>query len=152
MFVDANIDQVERAICDVAIASWQIADRIIGRAAEQDEIEIQESLKERLVSIFGSEKVEPDYKLVGPSTTEWDVSAVVKFPDHMAVFHAVANQPYSVFRTSAAFHDLANLPKPPTLTSVVRSKQAMGARFALLAQAGRVIEEEQDDTVYMNAA
>jgi hypothetical protein len=152
VFVDVAFDQVERAICDVAIASWQIADRVVGRAAEQDEIEIQEYLKDRLVSIFGTEKVEPDYKLVGPSTTEWDVSAVVKLSDHMAVFHAVANQPYSVFRTSAAFHDLANLPKPPTLTSVVRSKQAMGAKFALLAQAGRVIEEEQDDKVYLSAA
>jgi hypothetical protein len=134
------------------MASWQIADRIYSRAADEDESEIQEYLKDRLSSIFGAEKVDLDQKLIGPSMSEWELSAVVKMPDHLAVFHAVSNHGNSVFRTSAAFHDLALLEKPPTLTSVVRSKPALGPKFGILAQAGNVIEEEQADSVYLKAA
>jgi hypothetical protein len=42
--------------------------------------------------------------------------------------------------------------KSPNLVSVVRSKAALGSRFNILAQAGKVIEEEQSDDVYLQAA
>lgn len=149
---EASSQELERAICDVAMASWQVADRICNRPADEDEGEIEEYLKDRLSTIFGPEKVESDCKIVGVSTTEWELSAIVSVADHRAVFHAVSNHGNSVYRTSAAFHDLAALDKPPTLTSVVRSKKALGPWLSILAQAGNVIEEEQGDPVYRKAA
>ena len=67
------------------------------------------------------------------------------------MFHAVSNHPNAVFKTSTAFHDLANLDNAPKLVAVVRDKAALGSRLALLAQAGRVIEGEQPDEVYLRA-
>jgi hypothetical protein len=57
-----------------------------------------------------------------------------------------------LFKTSAAFHDLGLPEKPPNLVSVVRSKLALGSKFNILAQAGKVIEKEQADEVYWQAA
>jgi hypothetical protein len=58
----------------------------------------------------------------------------------------------SVYRTSAAFHDLAELPSPPRLVAVVKDKHALGPKLMLLSQAGRVIESGQSDDVYQRAA
>jgi hypothetical protein len=153
IFVDVPHAQLSRAICDVAIASWQVADRIFSRAAEEDEAEIEDYLRQRLASVFGADHVNAEQaKIVGASTSEWEVSAVVELPNRVAVFHAVSNHSNSVFRTSTAFHDLAALDNPPSLTAVVRSKAALGPKLNLLAQAGNVIEEDQPNNVYLRAA
>jgi hypothetical protein len=152
VYVDVSKEQLVRAICDVALASWQIADRVFSKAAEEDEAEIEDYLRDRLTSVFGAALRLPDQKIKGPSTTEWDVSAIVDRGDKRTVFHAVANHPGSIFKVSAAFHDLALLEPPPNLVSVVRSKAALGSKFNILAQAGKVIEEEQADDVYLQAA
>jgi hypothetical protein len=152
IYVDVTHDQLIRAICDVGLASWQIADRVYSRIAEEDEDEIEVYLRDRLVKVFGLELKTADQKIKGPSTTEWEVSAIVEHGDKLTIFHAVANHPNSVFKTSAAFHDLELLEFRPNLVSVVRSKAALGPRFNILAQAGRVIEEDQPDEVYLLAA
>jgi hypothetical protein len=152
VFVDVPFDQILRAICDVGLASWQIADRIYTRAAEQDEAEIEDYMRDRLTKVFGQELKASEHKIKGPSTTEWEVSAIVEHAGKLTVFHAVANHPNSVFKTSAAFHDLELLETKPNLVSVVRSKVALGSKFNILAQAGRVIEEEDADAVYLKAA
>lgn len=150
--VDVPSEQLVRAICDVSLASWQIADRVYARVADADEAEIEDHLRDRLPKVFGPALKATDQKIRGPSTTEWEVSAIVERAGKTTVFHAVANHANSVFKTSAAFHDLGLLEKPPNLVSVVRSKLALGSKFNILAQAGRVIEEEQPDEVYWQAA
>ena|SRR5579864_1171372 len=154
VFVDVPEEQLVRAICDVGIASWQIADRVYSRAAEEDEAEIEDYLRDRLMKVFGSKLRAPDQnKIKGASTSEWEVSAIVEQDGKQTVFHAVSNHANSVFRTSAAFHDLLALKeRAPNVVSVVRSKAALGSKFGILSQAGRVIEEEQPDDVYIRAA
>jgi hypothetical protein len=152
VYVDVSLEELERAICDVAAVSWQIADRIVGRLADEEAADIEEYLRERLVHVFAANLSRPpEHRIVGASSNEWDVSAVVQLPGGTAVFHAVSNHPSAVFKTSTAFHDLANLDNPPKLVAVVRDKTALGAKLALLAQAGRVIEGEQPDDVYLRA-
>ncbi len=153
VYVDVPVEQLVRAICDVGIASWQIADRVYARAAEEDEAEIEDYLRERLTKVFGKALKEVDQnKIKGASTNEWEVSAIVERTGKLTIFHAVSNHANSVFRTSAAFHDLHALEKPPGLVAVVRSKSALGPKLGLLSQIGRVIEEEQPDPVYLRAA
>lgn len=152
LFADSSADELQRAICDVAIASWNVADKVFAKAAEQEENEIAEYLRERLSRIFGSGHLEPAQTITGPSTQEWEVSAIIRLKGTQTVFQAVSNHANSVYRTSAAFHDLAALPKPPHLVSVVKDKQALGPKLVLLSQAGRVIETEQSDDVYLSAA
>jgi hypothetical protein len=89
---------------------------------------------------------------VGSSTTEWKFSAILHVEGKMAIFQAVGDHANSIYRVSAAFHDLMQHPEPPTLISVVRNRAGLGAKFGILAQAGRVIEEDQSDAVFFRAA
>lgn len=151
VFVDVPVDQVERAIFDVSATSRAIAERIVANASQAAEIAIEEVLQDRLERVF-PKAVEYRGKLQGASATEWDLTAIARLNGRVAVFHAVPNYPVSVFKASTAFHDLAARTDPPSLVAVVRSKAEMGPSYALLAQAGRVIEVGQGDEVFMRAA
>lgn len=151
IFVDVpDEDQLLRAICDVGSASWRTVDAIYARLP--DETEIEDYLRERLQKIFGERDVTPDAKVVGASTTEWAFSASVRHDGHVTIFHAVSEHANSVYRTSTAFHDIAALDNPPSLVAVVKSLKAMGSKLGILSQAGRVMEEDQPDATYLQAA
>lgn len=152
LFVEVPPEQLERALSDVALASWNVADRVFGKVVDQDERDIEEYLRERLTRIFGAQKVEDRQTIIGSSTNPWDVSAIVHLNGAEVVFQAVGDHANSVYRTSAAFHDLAALPKPPKLVSVVKDKDAMGHKVTILSQAGRVIQSDQPDDIYLKAA
>lgn len=148
--VRATADELSRAISDVGLAAWSVLDSIYERL-NADDAEIAESLRERLLKIFAA-NVDESKSIPGMSTNPWEVTGIVRRGEHVAVFQAVANHANSVYRASAAFHDLAALREPPTLISVVRDRKALGARLSLLAQAGRVIEYDQADDVFLRAA
>lgn len=152
IFVDVPADQAFRAICDVGMASWRITDRIYSQLPEDEEIEIEDSLTERLIEIFGESRVSRHDKLAGASTNEWDVTAAVTTESSRAVFQAVSNHPNSIFKTTAAFHDIRSLRQPPRLIAVVRDKAELGRKLALLSGLGRVIEIGQSEATYQRAA
>jgi hypothetical protein len=144
-------DDLARAISDVGVAAWSILDRIHGRLEDAAEEEIAEDLRIRLTTIFGS-SLDAKQTITGLSTTLWSVSAILHVDHKLAVFQAVTDHANSIYRASAAFHDLASLPEPPTLVAVVRSKAALGPRLGILSQAARVIEQAQSDDVYRRVA
>lgn len=150
IYVDVSRQDVERAVFDVSAASFMVADRIVSRVSQDDEATISETLKGRLDRLF-PEKVDYESKVVGASSTEWDISAVAKLDGRRAVFQAVTNYPASIYKTSTAFHDLSALDDAPLLVSVISSKADFGASVGILAQAGRVIEVGQEDSVYLRA-
>lgn len=152
VFVDVPEDQVASAICDVAITSWQIVDRVFSWADEREEEEIADYLRERLVTVFGPQGVSDERTIKGHSSSDWEVAAIVQMPDHLAAFAAVSPHANSIFRTSTAFHDIACLDNPPRLVSVVQSINDLGPKLDLLSQAGRVIEGTQPDEAYVKAA
>lgn len=144
-------DGLTTAICEIAMASRDIADRIYAKKAEHDENEIEEFLSQRLEQIFGRNRIEHK-PIIGASTNEWNVSAILHSDSGLVVFQAVGKHPNSVYRASAAFHDLAELPSPPTRVAVVKDKASLGPKLNVLAQAGRVIQGDQTDEVYERAA
>jgi hypothetical protein len=146
-------DEVEAAVYEVAIASHQVAEQIVTKASEVHAEDIADALQERLVTVFGLDNVKVDQDIVGSSSTNWKVSAITRSNDGVAVFQAVSVTPMSIFRTSAAFHDLALLDHAPRLVSVVESKSKLGGKnLGILTQAGRVIEINQPDRAYRRAA
>lgn len=151
IYVDVPANEVERAIFDVSATSHAVAERIVSRISDDGAVSISDELHERLDNLF-PQSVDYESTVTGASLTEWDVSAVTKLESKAAVFQIVANYPVAVFRASTAFHDIGALDNPPTLISVVVSKNAMGKNYGLLAQAGRVIEIGQGDDVYRRAA
>ncbi|WP_133243824.1 hypothetical protein [Sphingomonas pokkalii] len=152
LFTYADAEQLSRAISDVALASWNVADRVFKRIADQEERDIEEYLRGRLVSIFGASNLEDRQTISGSSTNPWDVSAIIQIDGHEVVFQAVSDHANSVYRTSTAFHDLAALPHAPKLISVVKDKASMGRKLIMLSQAGRVIQSDQADVDYLKAA
>ena len=149
VFEDVPEHEVERAILDVSAASHAIASRIVSRANAEAEATISDELHERLDRLFPQTTY--DEKIVGSSSTEWEVSAISRLDGQSAIFQIVTNYPVSVFRTSTAFHDIAALDHPPRLVAVVGSKKEMGKNYSILAQAGRVIEISQPDQVFERA-
>ena len=152
LFVDVPQELLIRAICDVSIASWSIVDKVYARMTEYEVDDIEDHLCERLVAVFGDTHVSAAPKIVGSSSSEWEMSAVVRADDHKAVFQAVGDHANSIYRTKAAFHDLGALDDAPVLIAVVHDSKALGPKLGLLAQAGRVIEGGQPDDVYRRAA
>lgn len=151
LFVSVSGEELSRALSDVAMASWNVADRIFGKIADQEERDIEDYLRERLASIPGL-TLEDRQTVVGSSTSPWEVSAVVQAGGEEIVFQAVSDHANSVYRTSTAFHDIAELPRPPKLVAVVKDKQALGRKLVILSQAGRVIQSDQPDEAYLKAA
>ena len=152
VFADVQPNELFRAVCDVGAASWQIADRIDANAPEESEQAIEDYVRERLTHIFGAPQVEAQSpKLVGASTSEWEVTAIVRQQDRSTVFQAVAPHANSIYRTNSAFDDLAALDHAPRLVAVVRNRAALGSRLLLLSRTGRVIEDQQPDDVYVRA-
>lgn len=153
IYAEAGVAQLAMKIAKVAITSWQIAHHICEKVSVHEEAVIAEGLYDRLVDIFGTGRVRPEgISLVGLSTNSWEVSAFVELGDHGAVFDAVAKHRNSIYRTATKFHDLAALDNPPRLIAVVRDKEELGVGLALLAQAGRVIEDDQANDVFERAA
>lgn len=152
VYVEVPSDQLFRAICDVGAASWRVAEKVYSLAPEGDEAENEDYVRERVIEAFGPHRIEPTNEIVGLSTNKWEVTAIVKSDGAATVFQAVGIHPNTIYRTSTEFHDLAGLPKPPKLVAVVRNKKALGVRYALLSQAGHVIQEDQPDDAYLRAA
>ena len=152
IFTETVLDQLHRSICDVAEASWRVADQIWQKKSVEDDAELTEGLTLRLKKLFGDDRVsEENSTIVGASTTEWEVSAVVSLDDHKAIFQVIVDHANSINKASTAFRDLSQLEPRPRLVGVVKSKQELGSKLALLAPA-KIIEEAQPDEIFMRAA
>ena len=138
-------------IAEVATASAKLSHKISAKVGAKGEAEIADHLYARLVAVFGSMRVEPQVTIVGPSTKEWHIDALVRLEDRKAVFQAVTSHHASVYSTSAMFHDLALGENAPIMVSVVKDRAELGAFLGILAQAGHVIEEGQSDMAYQTA-
>jgi hypothetical protein len=147
----ADEDDLDRAIVDVGMAAWSVLDRVYRNIDGEAEEELELTLRQRLTAIFGPSSLGDCRKIAGASCTEWEVSAVLRVGDQLAVFQAVSEHANSVYRASAAFHDLASLPAAPSLVAVVKSKEELGSRLGILSQIAHVIEEAQPDEAYRRA-
>ena len=151
IYVDVPNEYVERAILEVGAASRDVADQIVSRALKDAEADISEVLQEKLTRIF-PDLVDFESKVIGASSTEWEVSASTNIDGHKTIFQAVSNYPVAVYMASTAFHDIAALEVPPSLVSVVASKKEMGANLSLLSQAGKVVEIGLEDALLKDLA
>lgn len=125
---------------------------IYSRLTDEDVAEIESYLQERLAHVFVSFRVEPNDAIKNASTKGWEMSAVVHLASGLVVVQAISKHANSVNRASTAFHDLAELPNAPTRVAVVKDKAALGVGLNILSQAGRVIQSDQEDAVYKQAA
>lgn len=151
IYVDVPAEGVARAICDVTAASWSVVDRIFAKLSDEDAVELEEHLRDRLAVIFPNQLV-AETSLRG-ANVDWEVSAIVLTGGGATVFQAVSAHPNSINRASASFFDLGSIERPPHLVAVVPSKTALGPRLGLLSSVGAyVIEEGQSEDDYRRVA
>lgn len=139
-----------RAIADVGMAAWQTFDRVYQKIADVGDDALEQGLRERLATIFGS-SLDAKQTINGASTTLWIVSAILHVEGQLAIFQVVSDKGNSLYRASAVFHDLASLPEAPALVAVVKDREGLGSKLGVLSQVARVIESDQPDEVYKRA-
>lgn len=137
----ASVDQLAGAMADVASASVQVAHRICERVAQRSEAAITAHLYERLVAVFGAQKVVREAEIAGASSHQWRITALVHVNGKDMAFEAVSNHHSSVYSSATMFHDLSLLERRPVPVAVVKDKAALGAYLSILSQAANVVDE-----------
>jgi hypothetical protein len=148
----ASVEHLAGAMADVAAASVQVAHRICERVAQRSETAIAAHLYDRLVAVFGAQKVVPEAEIAGASSHKWRISALVHIGGKDMVFEAVSNHHSSVYSSATMFHDLSLLERRPVPVAVVKHKAALGAYLSILSQAANVIEENVSDSALTRLA
>ncbi len=140
MFVaESPLATLPSAMKIVAHCSQFAANIAASRMVEKAKSDVGEEIYERLVSIFTSKRVIKDAEILGPSSHQWHVSALVSGGSSLVVFDAVAEHPTSAVWTAAKFGDLARLENPPRRIAVAANQKKLGDMIGVIAPASTAI-------------
>ncbi|MBF0391480.1 MAG: hypothetical protein HQL38_02260 [Alphaproteobacteria bacterium] len=140
-------DRLVGAVSVVAACSQEAVQVAAFRLDEKKKADAADRLCERLFRLFTPAKVERGATVVGASNTPWTVTALVRTDGHRAVYEPVSEHPNSVASALTKFVDLTQLDHPPARIAVVRSKELLGTRLALISTAANVVEEGVSDQI-----
>ncbi|MBF0373444.1 MAG: hypothetical protein HQL38_05025 [Alphaproteobacteria bacterium] len=145
-------EQLVGAVSVIAACSQEAVQVAAFRLDEKKKADAADRLCERLYRLFTPAKVERGATVVGASNTPWTVTALVRADGHKAVYEPVSDHPNSVASALTKFVDLNQLEHPPARIAVVRNKDALGTRLALIATAANVVEEGVSDQTLQRLA
>jgi hypothetical protein len=148
----ANRDSLKSIITIVANCSVEAASVAALKSAERRYSDDTELLYERLIRVFPREKVAKNVHLIGSSSHDWPIAALVSTGETPTIFEPVTNHHASVVNASAKFHDFARLEKPPHRVAVVKKLEDMDSYLTLLSQAATVISYDADNQALVKLA
>jgi hypothetical protein len=140
-------DQLVGAVSVIAACSQEAVQMAAFRLDEKKRADAADRLCERLYRLFTPAKVERGATVYGASDTPWTVTALVQADGHKAVYEPVSDHANSVASALTKFVDLTQLDNPPARIAVVRKKELLGTRLALIATAANVVEEGVSDQI-----
>lgn len=140
-FAEAQMSSLPAVMKVVAHCSQIAANSCALRMSEKIKSDIGQRLYERLVAVFSEPRVARDVEVVGASTHDWRVSAVVSGPHKKVVFDAVTPHPTSAVWTAAKFGDIARLDPPPSRVAVVSSRKDVGDMIGVISPSATAIIE-----------
>ncbi|MDA8231212.1 MAG: hypothetical protein M0006_07730 [Magnetospirillum sp.] len=143
--VGVRQEQLVGAVSVIAACSQEAVQMAVFRLDEKKKTDAADRLCERLYRLFTPAKVERGATVVGASNTPWTVTALVRADGHKAVYEPVSEHPNSVASALTKFVDLTQLEHPPARIAVVRKKELLGTRLALISTAANVVEEAVSD-------
>ncbi|WP_298373014.1 hypothetical protein [Azospirillum sp.] len=138
-------EQLVGAVSVIAACSQEAVQVATIRLDEKKKADAADRLCERLYRLFTPANVERGGTIVGASNTPWSVTALVRSDGHRAVYEPVSDHPNSVASALTKFVDLNQLEHPPARIAVVRKKELLGTRLALISTAANVVEEGVSD-------
>jgi hypothetical protein len=145
--LEASREQLPGAIVTVANCSQEAAIRAADALAEKTFEDSKERLYERLISVFDRKYVAKNAKVIGSSTTEWHVAALVEdaSSQRATIFEPVSKHHSSIAHATMKFHDIALLENAPSRVAIVRKRNEFGTFLTVLSQAAKVIDEDVPD-------
>lgn len=147
-------EQLTGAIMTIANCSLEAATQAGYSIADRRSQDDNEKLYNRLVTVFTprSIKVARDVKILGASTHEWKVAAVVGEGKHRTIFETVANHGTSVATVATKFADISRGEQAPGRVAVVKSKSELGTYLGVISPVAKVIEATAADTTLIKIA
>jgi len=141
------------AITIIANCSVESANIAALKASERKYAEDSDLLYSKLIQAFPKEKVARNAHIIGSSTHQWPVAALVALNGREAIFEPVSKHHNSVVNAAAKFHDIARLDNGPSRVAMVRNVVEMNDYINILSQAATVVEFSADkQTIRMAAA
>ncbi len=143
--LEVSENQLVGAAVTVANASKECMDLTTLRLAQKRCNDAKARLYDRLERVFEKPNIEKNATIIGGSSHEWEVAAIVHLGKQSTIFEPVNNKAVSIYRTVTAFHDIVRAPGHPQCVAVVRDKNELGDSLGLLSQAGKVVNEDVSD-------
>lgn len=142
MFVtEVNIEHLPGAMEVVANSSQLAVSLCALRASERDVRDARELLYDRLHEVYPASEIVRDAPVMGASSHQWKLAALVKDAGRVSVFEAVTANHISVVGTAAKFHDLARLDNSPRRIAVIAPKAGIGDFYGVIAPAASSVIE-----------
>lgn len=142
MFIaEVEFDNLAAAMEVVANCSQTAVAMCALRASEREVRDARELLFYRLQEVYPNREVIRDATVMGASSHQWKMAAMVKSDARAAVFEAVVNNHISVVGAAAKFHDLARLEVSPRRIAVIAPKGGIGDFYGVISPAADVVVE-----------
>lgn len=143
--VNVSVDDLYLAISEVALSTHKIVERIAELANRKETGLLETKLVEKLSKVFGDSSVTESGDVVGSSQKSWTFSAIVSTQSIQSGFQVVTKKPQSVYRASAAFHDIHRSENPIKLVAVVEDSDELGNKLGLLSPVAHVVEQSSSE-------
>lgn len=142
----AGPDDLYRAICDVAEASWRLTDRLSDRLDRPVREPHHREVGDRLTALFGEQKVERQPSVAGGSGKTWRPSAMLRQSQAVAIVQGVPDQHNGLYHAVAMFHDIRRRDDTLALIALFKDFQPDGAEAKMLQPMAKILPFEAQAT------
>lgn len=151
--IQVPIEKVEGAIRIIGSASSKSVIASAAQMTEQRERTSRADLIDRLIDVYGKQRVEQDYSISGSSSHKWVFAGSVTTALGRAVFDVATPSPTSVFGVHTKVSDVRRLSSPPKCVIAVERFDLFKPDYRnLLQQAANMIEVSASREVYEKLA
>lgn len=150
---DAALENAAGFIAIVADASRRAIERTAERIAERLNFEVKASVYDRLVDVFGVERVSEDVELSGASTHAWTVDALVRTERSEIVVALASPAPNSVSSTYIKLDDIRRLDGGPRTVAALTMRSSFKAdQIAILGRTAKLIDIDAEPAEFRRLA
>lgn len=151
--IEAPPDALPGFMAIVADASRRAAQLVAERHAERLDRRMRTGLTDRLIRVFGEERVEIRPQVSGASTHAWPFDAAARFGQRTVLFAAVTPSAVSVSSAYLKLDDVRRLPEAPGTVAVLsRESLFRQDQRLILGRAARILEASSSDDEFRRAA
>lgn len=152
LFLRVSADQLRGAIIAMANLIKEVVDETIARSIKQKFEGARDALFERLDMAFSPASVSHCASVIGASTAEYEVDALVETRRGLVVFDLFTKDPASIASSFTKLSDLARGDGTPRLVAVTPKPEDIGPKLTLIASVATVIRADSTVDVFRRAA